>query len=506
MCSTKLRLTIGEDFYESFLLLLTKWRNFGAKLHQLNSHTSSRWKKFIGDVGVYTVGNIGAKLITFALVPLYTYFIPDTARFGYFDICLTAAFLLSPLITLNVTNGLVRYLLDGTQALRQSVTTAAVQVLLRSLAVWVILWLCALSTGTGLHGWQAPALVLSVTLNDFYGQLARGLGRNRVFVGMGIATAFLMAALSMVMVAWWHMDIDGVFAANILARLLPIAVVEWRMRLLTHNFYRHIAWKEQAGKLLRYSLPLLPTMIIWWVLSFGDRWFVLWAAGAGANGVYAVAARFTGIVYTFAIILQQAWQETAILQYDSDDRDTFFSQIFNIYVLVLITIIVCYTAALHMAYGWLVGADYAAGEQYIFPMAIAAGIYSVATFFEMGYQCSKQTHRALAPSIVAGIVNVGANLLLAPRWGCYGVIAASLISFTVFAVHRGIDTRRYFVLRPSKRLAPAIVALVIFGAIHCADPAMWVYAITTIITTAVLIATLPLSRIKSVTARGKCDN
>ena len=51
----------------------------------------NRSTKFINDIFIYAIGNLGSKLITFLLVPLYTYYIsPDD--FGYYDIVLTLTF------------------------------------------------------------------------------------------------------------------------------------------------------------------------------------------------------------------------------------------------------------------------------------------------------------------------------------------------------------------------------------------------------------------------------
>lgn len=46
----------------------------------------SRGHKFVNDLALYAIGNIGSKLITFMLVPFYTFFITDPAEFGYYDI------------------------------------------------------------------------------------------------------------------------------------------------------------------------------------------------------------------------------------------------------------------------------------------------------------------------------------------------------------------------------------------------------------------------------------
>ena len=53
-----------------------------------NRHQGNRGSKFLKDIGVYAIGNIGSKLITFLMVPLYTYFVHDTGDFGYYDVCL----------------------------------------------------------------------------------------------------------------------------------------------------------------------------------------------------------------------------------------------------------------------------------------------------------------------------------------------------------------------------------------------------------------------------------
>ena len=39
------------------------------------AESGNRVRKLAKDVGVYALGNIGSKLITFMMIPLYTYFI-----------------------------------------------------------------------------------------------------------------------------------------------------------------------------------------------------------------------------------------------------------------------------------------------------------------------------------------------------------------------------------------------------------------------------------------------
>ena len=80
--------------------------------------------------------------------------------------------------------------------------------------------------------------------------------------------------------------------------------------------------------LLKYSLPLLPNAVCWWLLGSSSRLFIEHFLGLEANGIFAVAMKFSTILETFSVIVYQAWQETAIKQYGAADRSKFFSRIF----------------------------------------------------------------------------------------------------------------------------------------------------------------------------------
>lgn len=464
---------------------MDNWRN-----NSNNTKAAGRWHKLAHDVGIYALGNLGAKVITFAMVPLYTYCIPQTDEFGYFDLCLTTIFLVSVLATLDLRDGMFRQLLDGDQRQSQQVLNAGYRLVGMSLLATlvmsaVVLWLYPIAM-SGL----VVALLISVSVFDVYSQVVRGLGHNQVFAAMGVASALLIAVFSVLLVFLLDWGVAGVFVANIAARLLPAAVVEARLHTLA-NISHRVPWRDTARQLLRYSLPLVPVMITWWLLSSSDRWFVLWGAGQKANGIYAVAARFTGVIYTFAVILQQAWQETAILQYKSADRNRFFTQIFTAFVYVLTGVLLAYITVLKCCYGWLVEENYHSGLPLLFPMGVAALVFSLGIFLDMGYQCSQQTARAMPSSVATAILNIVLNLFLAPRWGMWGVVTASLVAFCFYSTYRWVDTRRYFRLTPGWRMAAPLAAIAATGAAFYCSRWWWVDASAAIAGFALLWMTLP---------------
>lgn len=426
-----------------------------------NSKAQNRGSKFMKDIGVYAIGNIGSKLITFLMVPMYTYFVHDTSDFGYYDICLAVCLLLIPFVTLQLRDGAFRFLLDcDSDTQRQRIVTFVSRTMISTMSLTlVIAGAMALFTNIQYLGY-AVGLLIAMSLQEVYSQVFRGLGNNRAFVAVGILSALGIGVFSILFVAGLGWGIKGIFLANIIARILALIVVEARVRLIT----RHTRWKidsrQVARDIIRYTLPLLPGSLCWWLTGSSDRLFISHFLGLDVNGVYAVAIRFTGIIYTLAIIFYQAWQETAILQYNSPDRDSFFSKMFNSYIFLLAGILVGYVFMLKVNYGWLVASEYRESLNYIYPLGLSAVIFAIAAFFDMGYQCAKDTKRTLPAIVLAAIVNVVLNFTLIKPLGVYGVILTLLVTYLVLVIYRWHDMRRYFVLKINRRtLVPIVIIL-----------------------------------------------
>ena len=413
------------------------------------------------DIGVYAIGNIGSKLITFLMVPLYTYFVHDTGDFGYYDVCLTVCLLLLPFFTLQLRDGAFRFLLDcDDETQRRRIVSFVARTMASSLVITLLVAIVLALFTDIQHLGYAVGLLIAMSLQEVYSQVFRGLGNNRAFVMVGILSALGIGVFSVIFVAYLHWGIRGIFLANIIARLLALVLVEAKVRLIT----RHTSWNIRIGKvgrdIIRYTLPLLPGSLCWWLTGSSDRLFVTHFLGLDVNGVYAVAIRFTGIINTLAIIFYQAWQETAILQYHSPDRDRFFSRMFNSYIFLLGIILVGYVFLLKVNYGWLVAPQYHQSLNYIYPLGLSAVLFALSAFFDMGYQCAKDTSRTLPAIVLSAVINVILNFLLIKPLGVYGVILTQVITYTVLFTYRWHDMRRYFVLKSTSRsLVPVIVML-----------------------------------------------
>lgn len=416
---------------------------------------------------------MGSKIITFAMMIVYSFFIKERSDFGYYDLCFSIILLLLTFTTLQLRDGTLRFLLETDNEKRRSqIVTFIYRTLLSTSTICFIVTAIVASFTSIAYVWYSLALLIVMTFFEVVTQIARGLGKNKVFVLTGIISSLSIFVFSIALVVILDMGIKGIFITNILARLVALVYLDCKLKILATYFRFKINVKSVAVDMLKYSIPLIPAALCWWLTSGSDRWFISHFVGLEANGVYAVAARFTGIIQVLAFTYYQAWQETSILQYHSPDRDKFFSSMLNSYISILVIILTLYTFALKLFYPLIVGSNYQASLQYIYPLGISALAFALVFFFDMGYQCAKDTKRSINGIVIAVIINVLCNIFLVAHYGAFGAIAASIITFIALVLYRIIDTKRYFKLSFHPKTLVSI-AIMIAGLIVFYKSSLW---------------------------------
>ena len=417
----------------------------------------NRSKRFLKAIGLYAIGNLGSKLITFLMVPLYTYFVLPNDM-GFYDVSLTLIIALIPIITLQMRDGAYRFLIDEfDETNRKRIISFVCKELLISTIIVCFIW-CALHF---IYPIQYLSEICLLLLIMFYCevllQVARAVGGTSCYAIAGIISSFGIGLFSIIFVAWLGYGLRGIFWANILARFVALCYVEYKIKLIRKYFSFSVVVGSRNKEILRYVFPLLPSALCWSLLDCSGRLFVQNYLGLEINGLFAVAFRFASIIYTFAIIYIQAWQEMALVNYETKDRDEFFSEMYNsfLYFISFIVVVVCYM--LKFNYGWLVDNSYNESLKLVYPMSAAVAISTVSQFLDLGYQCSKETKRSVPSILCALIVNVIVSFVLIEILGVWAVVLASLLAFVFLYVYRSIDVRRYFKLKINKSSLVAIM-------------------------------------------------
>ena len=68
--------------------------------------------RLVKNVILYTIGNLGSKVLVMIIVPIYTHYM-NPAEIGYYDLIVTLAGLICPIIMLSIHEGVYRWLLES---------------------------------------------------------------------------------------------------------------------------------------------------------------------------------------------------------------------------------------------------------------------------------------------------------------------------------------------------------------------------------------------------------
>lgn len=462
---------------------------------------SNRKSKFFKDFGIYTIGIFGTRVITFLMIPLYTYFVEEPSNYGIWDLCLQTTIFLLPLATLQMREAAFRFLYEEDEEKKQAKIISFIFKALTSNLVVIGLVTALLFAIWGFkYTWLTFLLLLSSSFHDVMCQVSRGLKRNDIYVSCNILNAVFVAALSVLFVAVLKMDVVGIFWANIISRVAICVYLQLRLNIITKYFRFHINCGTIGREILKYSLPLIPTSMCWLVTTVSDRFFIKLFVSDEMNGIYAAAVRYTMILHSLALVFYQTWQETAIKQYHTPDRDELFSKVFNCYVYSLGLLLIVYSYTLKFCYTWLVGPNYQQGADYLFVMGFVFLLGAISSsFFDLGYQCAKDTKRAIPAIILAAIVNVAMNVTVTPALGVYGVITSNFVTYLFLGVYRYFDTRRYFKIAISPSACVMTLLLIVGASVYAMDSSFQAHlvALALLLTMAVVAAPKELKKLVS---------
>ena len=161
---------------------------------------------------------------------------------------------------------------------------------------------------------------------------------------------------------------------------------------------------------------------------------------------------------------------------------------FSSYITLLGLIFVGYVFLLKVNYGWMVAEQYHESLNFIYPLGLSAVIFAAAAFFDMGYQCAKDTKRTLPAIVLSAAINVVLNFLLIKPLGVYGVIVTQLVTYLVLFIYRWHDMRRYFVLKIGKLTVVPVAVMLVSALPFYHTQGIWLNMLYMILALACIIA------------------
>lgn len=442
-----------------------------------------RYKSLAANMALFAVNAVSTRLISFFLVPLYTFYM-SAGEYGVTDMSLTVISLVTPIATLSAGEAVVRFVIGDRKHDAEYIAIALSIVILSIPVVAALTPVLDFGFFGGLgeyKGWFVLAYASSGLMN-MCGEIARGMNKVKLIPVCASISSLITLASAVLFIGGSEMGVVGYFVSVSFGPLIASALyliiggiakktIEGMRRIAANP---SLVLKHLFRKMLKYSLPLIPNAVFWWLSSGINRFFITGMLGITASGMFAAASKIPGLINTAYSIFQSAWQLSAFQESKEEGLGSFFSAIFSV-VQAGMTILCAFLSFLAPWVSLLL----LQGETYdawpMVPTLLLANLLNVlSTFYGTVYTTTMHTSYIMRTTMCGAIACVVLMPLLLPILGAYGACVASVIAQAIVLALRAVDSRKHIKFDAGWRyFVPTMVLLIIQAAMAQLQPSFW---------------------------------
>ena len=408
-----------------------------------------KYTKLASNTVLFAISSFSSKLLTFIVQPLLTHVMKETSIVGVSKLASQCANLLIPLVSLGMSNAIIRFGLDKRNDKRQVFTSGLLTILLGYFLLLLCLPVIRLIPTISDYLVYIYIYVLTSCLRTLCTQFVRSRQRNKLVAIDGILCTFVTLMFYLLYLVVFQMGAEGYLLAIICGDLSSAIFLFFAAGLGRYVDFHHIN-KRLWRSMLQFSVPMIPAQISFWVINASDLFFVKYMCnpyggltGDDWSGLLSTGYWMPTILNTLGLIFYEAWQLSAVTE--EKDREAFFSRIFRLYSGILF----CCAAGLI----WLCQPlmhifreNFYDAWRFVPFLTIAAIFTCFNQFFSSIYVVYKRSTNALYTMLAGAISNCVMNYFFIKWWGPVGATVASFLGLLIVFILRAINTRGLLVV------------------------------------------------------------
>lgn len=400
-------------------------------------------KEYVKNTIILLIGKFSTQFISFFMMPLYTYYL-NANDYGMIDLIQTYISLFIPVLILRFDSAIFRFLVDkrDDESYKKKVISNVLVTLFFQILIFIVLFFIINEIFSIRYFVYIILNVVAVMISNIFLQLIRGIGNNKDYSIACIITSFLTLIFNLVFILGLKKGAESILISSAIANIVCSIYIYIKAKI-SNYFNIKLLSKNEIKELMKYSLPMIPNSLSWWIVNASDRTIISYFIGTFANGIYAVSCKFSNLLNNIFSVFSMSWQETATLHINDEDKDEFFTNMINRLYNLFFCLALCIMAILPLIFDIIIGEDYRSSYNYI-PILLFANNFNVLIGLIGGvYVAKKLTKKIANTTIWAAIINIIVNLLLVNKIGLYAASISSLIAYFIMAVYRYRDVQKY---------------------------------------------------------------
>ena len=406
---------------------------------------NTRYVTLISNMFYFLLCTVTVKLIGYILLPVFTANM-TTAEYGVADVLMSTVNLLYPIFALGLSGAVMRYAMDEKSDITLTFTSALKLLFISSFVAFLLVPFLQMFSSFSTYAIFVPVMIFLNNALALVSSLCKGVNQTKIIAVQNIVYGAVLFISAILLVKIFHLGVLGYLLSYCIACAVSLVIFIAGIKVHRYLDFRKER-KEYRGyyiKLLRYGVPLVPNSLAWWIIQMSDRYMVAYWFGSAVNGLYAVAYKIPSIINAVVSIFMQAWQLTAISEYDKKDSIAFYNFIYRQYCVVCYifsAVVVMFTRIFAKI---LFANEFFDAWKYVPLLLVAATIGSQQEYMGSYYLADNRTNRYFGTSVVGAVINIILNLILIPKFSVWGATVATVICYIIVYILRAADMKRNF--------------------------------------------------------------
>lgn len=403
---------------------------------------------FFSSLLKFAIGPLGAALISFITVPVTTWLV-DPEQFGLTTMFTLLQTLITSFIYLGLDQAYVREYNDKRYSKSQLLLNASFIPLVVSGVAMLVLLLFMQPISIYLFS-EVNYILMNclivwipfVVIERFLLLNIRMQEKGIQYSLYNILTKIFIMILTIGLLLYYQRTYTSIVLGMILSQIISciILIILSRKEL---DFKNNQIDFNLIKSMLKFGLPILPSVIIVWVLNSSDRLVLNQYSTIDEIGIYFAAMKLVtalnmiqSIFATFWVPMAYRWHEEKV------EKEQFEKVSYGVGIfmgIVFLGVLLCKKIMI-----MILAPEYSEA-QYIVPFLLFSPImYTMSETTTLGIAFSRQTHYNIWVSLIAAIVNLSINFALVPYIGGVGAAIGTGVAYIAFFWARTLISRRYW--------------------------------------------------------------
>lgn len=403
----------------------------------------SKVKELLSNSLLFTIGQLGSKILVFLMVPFYTYVLTPE-EYGISGVVQTTATLIAPLLVLKIQDAALRYCFRADVSKQNVFSIGVIVVTVGGLASIAMTWLLRLIPmlhDLGYYMYYIPFMLFTNSMSLLLSYFARGIDKVKESTISGIIVTFVIVCSNIIFLLFLKIGVAGYLLSFIIADTVA-SIYLYKSCKLREYFKREFNI-SLAKEMVLFSIPLIPNSIGWWLMGSFNNYFILSALGTTAVGLYTAALRIPSILTALSDIFSQAWLLSALKNYETEEGKAFIMAVHRKFFSVL-----CVLTSLFVLFSYPIAKILLSGEfsncWKIIPLLfVSVFLGALVSFYGAIFSAENKTSIHFTTTLIGGIFSVSIVLLFLKSFGLMVVSIATVSGYFIIWFLRKEYVKRY---------------------------------------------------------------